>query len=339
MDVVVSALSVYPVKSCRGVAVARSAVEARGLRHDRRWMLVDEQGAFVTQRTFPTLAQVEVALVAGGAAPVDAARAFRMSDELPRDPDELVLQAPGTGELRLPAVPPGGAARRRVTVWRDQVEAIDCGVEASRWFSAWLGTPVALVFMPDEVLRPVNPKYARADDVVGFADGFPLLLASASSLDDLNARMAAPLPMDRFRPNIVVQGAAPWAEDTWRRVRVGDLTIRVAKPCSRCVVTTTDQGTAVRGAEPMRALARFRRMGNEVMFAQNAVPDAPGTIAVGDAITLLDGLPRSPHATDGAQLVPVRPRRPQRTGPPRPPKNAQARPARLSASSTSARRR
>jgi uncharacterized protein YcbX len=293
VDVVVSALRVYPVKSCRGVAVARSAVEARGLRHDRRWMLVDEQGVFVTQRAFPALAQVDVALVAGGAAPAALTNGAKdggttVSDELPRDPDELVLRAPGTPELRLSTAPPEGAARRRVTVWRDQVEAIDCGAEASRWFGAWLGTPVALVFMPDDVLRPVNPKYARADDVVGFADGFPLLVASASSLDDLNARMGAPLPMDRFRPNIVVQGAAPWAEDTWRRIRLGDLAVRVAKPCSRCVVTTTDQETGVRGAEPLRTLAGFRRVGNEVMFAQNAVPDGPGTIAVGDPVTLLE---------------------------------------------------
>jgi uncharacterized protein YcbX len=278
VDAVVSALRVYPVKSCRGLALDGCAVERRGLRHDRRWMLVDDQGTFVTQRTFPTLAQVEVALAEQGA----------QAGVLPRDADALLLRAPGVPGLRVSAIPSEGAARRRVTVWRDQVDAVDCGPEAAAWFSAWLRTHVALVFMPDAALRPVNPKYALADDIVGFADGYPLLVASSSSLDDLNARMGAPLPMDRFRPNIVISGTAAWTEDTWRRIRIGDLTIRITKPCSRCVVTTTDQETAERGAEPMRTLARFRRVDNEVMFAQNAVPDGPGVISVGDPVTVLE---------------------------------------------------
>ena len=155
--------------------------------------------------------------------------------------------------------PAAGAARHRVQVWRDEVEAIDCGAAAACWLNRWLGSRASLVFMPDDVRRPVKPAYALPSDIVGFADGFPLLIASTSSLDDLNARMDAPVPMDRFRPNIVVSGCGPWAEDDWRRIRVGKLEVRVAKPCNRCVVTTTNQQTAERGLEPLRTLARFRR--------------------------------------------------------------------------------
>ena len=265
MDGFVSALTVYPVKSCRGIALDRCDVEARGLRNDRRWMIVDPQGMFVTQRTEPRLALVEVAVDGG----------------------ELSLRAPGHGEVRVACEPPAGAARRAVTVWRDTVEAIDCGAEAARWVTGWLGTPVALVYMPDDVRRAVNPKYARPDDVVGFADGYPVLVASTSSLDDLSARVGAPVPMDRFRPNVVVTGPPAWAEDLWTSVRVGAVPMRIAKPCSRCVITTTDQQTLARGPEPLRALASFRRVDNDVLFAQNAVPDGAGVIAVGDPVTVL----------------------------------------------------
>ena len=266
MTAAISALWVYPVKACKGVALERSLVDRRGLRHDRRWMIVDAEARFVTQRTEPRLALVAVAF----------------------DAHELVLAAGGAGELRVPILPPEGAVRRRVHVWRDEVDAVDCGAEAARWVSHWLGSTASLVYMPEDVRRPVNPKHALASDVVSFADAFPLLIASTSSLDDLNARMDSPVPMDRFRPNVVVSGCAAWAEDEWRRVCVGDLPVRVAKACERCVVTTTNQQTAERGLEPMRTLATFRRRGDGVIFAQNGVPDGAGSIAVGDDVVVLE---------------------------------------------------
>jgi uncharacterized protein YcbX len=256
------------VKSCRGIALDRATVERRGLAHDRRWMIVDSEGAFVTQRTEPRLARVAVAL----------------------EGDALVLSAPHAPPLRLALALMPGTGRRRVRVWRDDVDAVDCGPEASAWLSAWLGAPVALVFMPDDAERRANPSYAREGDLVSFADGFPLLVASSSSLDDLNARLAAPLPMDRFRPNVVVHGFPAWAEDSWTRVRLGGVPARVLKPCDRCVITTTDQRTGERGVEPLRTLATFRARENKVYFAQNAVPDALGTIAVGDPVTVLERL-------------------------------------------------
>jgi uncharacterized protein YcbX len=265
-----SAMFVYPVKACRGIALDRETIERRGLRHDRRWMIVDETGRFVTQRTEPRLARVETAL----------------------GDDGLVLTAPGLPALRLPlpgdmqgAVP----ARRRVTVWRDAVDALDCGEAASAWISGWLQRPSFIVCMPDDVERPVNPAHAQPGDLVSFADGYPLLLTSTSSLDDLNARLEQPLPMDRFRPNLVVSGGPAWSEDGWARLAIGEgeVAIRVVKPCGRCTVTTVDQKTAEGGVEPLRTLATFRKTGQDVLFGQNCVPDALGPVSVGDAVRVL----------------------------------------------------
>jgi uncharacterized protein len=265
---VVRALFVYPVKSCRGIALDRAEVEVRGLRHDRRWMIVDEAGTFVTQRTVPRLTQIEVA--------IDGARAA------------LVLSAPGHPALRLALAPHEGASVP-VRVWRDEVEALHAGEEAARWVSAFLRAPASIVFMPDAVERPVRPDFARAGDHVSFADAFPLLVTTTDSLDDLNARLDRPLPMDRFRPNVVVGGCPAWEEDDWRRARIGAVPLRLPKGCDRCVVTTTDQLTGERGVEPLRTMAMFRKWtDSKVYFGVNAVPDAPGRIAVGDRVTVLE---------------------------------------------------
>jgi uncharacterized protein YcbX len=175
-----------------------------------------------------------------------------------------------------------------VHVWRDEVEALHTGEEAARWASALLGAPASIVFMPDDVERPVRPDFAKAGDHVSFADAFPLLVATTASLDDLNARLDRPLPMNRFRPNVVVDGCAPWAEDGWRHARVGPVPLRLPKPCDRCVVTTTDQRTGERGVEPLRTMATFRKIEGKVYFGVNAVPDARGSIAVGDPVTVLE---------------------------------------------------
>jgi len=264
----VRALFVYPVKSCRGIALDRADVEARGLRHDRRWMIVDGTGMFVTQRAEPRLTHVEVA--------IDERQAT------------LVLSSPDQRPLHLPLEPREGASLK-VRVWRDEVDALHAGDEAARWMSAFLGAPASIVFMPDAVERPVRPDFAEPGDHVSFADAFPLLVTTTDSLDDLNARLDQPLPMNRFRPNIVVGGCTPWEEDEWRRARVGAVPVRLPKGCDRCVVTATDQLTGERGVEPLRAMASFRRRTDgKVYFGVNAVPDAPGTIAVGDRVTVLE---------------------------------------------------
>jgi len=264
MGLKVGGLFVYPVKSCRGLSFDRYPVEARGLRHDRRWMVVDPDGQFVTQRTHPRLALVQVSI----------------------DERWLVLGAKDTPPLALPIEPPPGAPWRKVRVWRDDVDALDCGQAAADWMSHWLCERVALVYMPEGVRRAVNPLHARADDVVGFADGYPLLVVTRASLDDLAERIGNDIPMNRFRPNIVIEGAERWAEDRWKRIRIADIPIRLPKPCARCVVTTTDQDTAERGIEPLKTLATFRRDGANVLFGQNAIPDAAGTLSIGQAVVV-----------------------------------------------------
>ena len=258
---VVASLHVYPVKSCRGIALERATIERRGIRHDRRWMVVDPAGQFLTQRAHPRLSLVDT----------------RLDDAF------LTLSAEGRGEVRVPLLP-AASARRRVTVWGSDVLAASCGEEVDEWLTRHLGVPAALVFMPDDTERPVDPQYARPGDLVGFADGYPVLLATTASLGDLNSRLSAAVPMNRFRPNVVLAGTEPWAEDTWTSVRLGQVSMRVAKPCGRCVMITVDQDTGERGEEPLQTLVTFRKQGSSVCFAQNCVPDTLGVVAVGDTV-------------------------------------------------------
>jgi hypothetical protein len=258
-----AAIRLYPVKSCRAHAREEALVEPWGLAGDRRWVIVDRENRFVTQREEPRLATIDVAARPEGV-------------ELRRGDRSVFVATPG------PEAP-----RQIVTVWRSAVPA---RIGAAT-LEPLLGRDLRLAYMDDPTARAVDPDYGRPEDRVSFADGFPLLLASEASLQDLNARMPAPLPMERFRPSIVVAGAPPWAEDFWRRIRIGEAVFRVVKPCARCIVTTTDQATGERGGpggEPLRTLARFRRRGSEVFFAQNLIPEAPGTIRVGDAVEVLD---------------------------------------------------
>jgi uncharacterized protein YcbX len=261
-----SSLYVYPIKSCGGVAVGEWEVDERGLRHDRRWMLVDETGRFMSQRRFPCMALIGVHV----------------------EHDRLVVNAPGMSSLQVPFHLPDGKPVL-TSIWDDLVESLPVGEEADRWFGEFLGTRCRLVYMPHESVRPVDPDYGRAGDRVGFVDGFPFLLISEVSLADLNARLEQPLPMNRFRPNLVVAGCEPFAEDGWEVLRVGSITLRVVKPCARCAITTVDQATAARGREPLRTLATFRKHGSKVLFGQNLVHDGTGILRVGDPVEVVRG--------------------------------------------------
>ncbi len=262
MPVTLVALHVYPVKGCRGLEPAAAWAGTRGLEGDRRWMVVDGAGRFVSQRTRPRLAVVAPELAAGA----------------------LMLRVPGREALVVPLGPDGGpagvVATGQVTVWRDTVAARDAGAAAADWFGALLGETARLVFMPDDTRRGVDPDYAAPGDVVSFADGFPWLLISEGSLADLNARLPRPLPMARFRPNLVVSGCAPYAEDGWRTLRIGEAVFRIVKPCARCSVTTVDQETGEPdGPEPLRTLAGYRRVGDGVMFGQNLLAEQDRRVA------------------------------------------------------------
>ncbi|MDQ3588766.1 MAG: MOSC domain-containing protein [Actinomycetota bacterium] len=255
-------LCVYPIKSCGGISVDEWEVDERGLRHDRRWMLVDETGCFISQRELPRMALIKVRI----------------------EPDGLVVDAPGMPSLEAPLKPPDGKPLL-ARVWDDLVESQI--VDDDSWFSEFLEVSCKLVYLPDESVRPVDPAYAEPGDRVGLADGFPFLLISEASLADLNARLEQPLPMNRFRPNLVVGGCEPFAEDGWRGVRIGRLTFRVVKPCARCTITTVDQESATKGKEPLRTLVRFRRAGNKVLFGQDLIHDQTGTLRVGDPVEIL----------------------------------------------------
>ena len=257
-----SDLCVYPIKSCGGIAVDEWEVDERGLRHDRRWMLVDETGCFLSQRELPRMALIKVRI----------------------ESDGLLVDAPGMSSLVVPFRPPDGKLML-TRVWDDLVECQT--VDDDHWFSEFLEVSCKLVYLPDESVRPVDAAYAEPGDRVGLADGFPFLLISEASLADLNARLEQPLPMNRFRPNLVVGGCEPFAEDGWSLVRIGRLTFRVVKPCARCTITTVDQESATKGKEPLRTLARFRRAGNKVLFGQNLIHDASGTLHIGDPVQIL----------------------------------------------------
>jgi uncharacterized protein YcbX len=271
MPVKLSALHIYPVKGLKGIDLSEAQCTDRGLRHDRRWMVVDAAGDFLSQRAHPRMATVWTDIREG----------------------LLSLAAPHAGNVDVPIEAGGSrAARVRVRVWDSVVDAVPVSPYADAWLTDYLGLPCRLVYMPDETRRESSAKYAGPDKLVGFADGFAYLLASEASLADLNTRLAQKshpaLPMNRFRPNLVVAGGGAFAEDGWRELRIGEAILRAAKPCGRCQVTTTDQTTGeVAGPEPLATLATFRESREfGVMFGMNLVTVKQGKMRVGDVVEL-----------------------------------------------------
>lgn len=266
MSPTLSALYVYPVKSCAALQPASARVEPRGLADDRRWLVVDPGGTFVTGRLHARMPLIRATPLAAG----------------------LRLEAPGMPALEI-AVPADDALRRTVTIWRSSVDAAATDPAAGEWLSRYLGADLALVHMDDAALRTVNPDFGRPDDEVSFADGYPQLLISAAALDALNTRLREPVGMLRFRPNLVVAGTPPHAEDGWKRIRIGEVEFELVKPCTRCIFTTVDPQRGERNAdgEPLKTLTTYRRTPNGVTFGQNLIPRGTGTIAVGDTVEVL----------------------------------------------------
>ncbi|HZS75619.1 MAG TPA: MOSC N-terminal beta barrel domain-containing protein [Ktedonobacteraceae bacterium] len=261
----VSALYIYPIKSCAGIALDEAVIGARGFVHDRAFMLINLEGHFLTQRAQPRMALIHPQLCRDGS---------------------YAVQAPGMPELTFSARTTG--VRRQVVIWKDTCEAVDQGDDIANWFSAFLGISCRLVAMPNDYIRKVNPHYAISEqNSVGFADGYPFLLISEASLADLNTRLPFPLPMNRFRPNIVVSGTLPYAEDTWRVIRIGPLLFHIVKPCARCPIPTTDQETAQRGKEPLKTLATYRHAQKGVMFGQNLIHEGEGIVRVGTCVEVV----------------------------------------------------
>ncbi len=288
----VSEINIYPIKSLKGISLKSAIVEERGLQYDRRWMLTTRDGMFFTQREFPKMARISVAVESG----------------------QLKVESEGHGVMNVPFEPDMGE-RGRVTIWNSVCDAEIYSGQVSEWFSDVLGTNCQLVYMPDTSRRGVNPRFDKGGEVVSFADGYPLMVIGEGSLANLNNRIAEaheesdgvaefqPLPMDRFRPNLVVSEIDAFAEDSWQKIRIGEAEFRSTKPCARCVMTTVEQSSGeFTGKEPLKTLASYRMakevipqiyesLGvnpNDVLFGQNLIAENPGaTINVGDKIVVL----------------------------------------------------
>jgi len=257
-----SEIWIYPIKSLGGIRLSKARVMKKGLQYDRRWMLTDENGGFLTQRVYPRMAL------------------FKQSID-----DTHVTVRYKEHALQLPLNPVYDPSPMTVTIWDDTATAHEVNPEVSAWFSTHLEMACKLVYFPEENPRQIDLKYSPEGNHVSLADAYPLLLIGQSSLDDLNQRLGEPLPMNRFRPNLVFTGGAPYEEDTWRDFVVGTTRFVGVKPCARCVLTTVNQDTAEKGQEPLRTLATYRRDGNKILFGQNVLTVDLATISVGDTIT------------------------------------------------------
>jgi uncharacterized protein YcbX len=261
----VSELFIYPIKSLGGIAVSSAAVTDRGLQYDRRWMLVDEHHCFLTQREVAAMAMFDVAIQEEGL---------------------LVTHKPSGDAILIPFKPQTDEMFT-VEVWSDRCRAIVVSQEANQWFSDKLGINCSLVYMPDKVKRRVDGRYAIDKEIVSFADGYPMLLIGQSSLDDLNSRLEEKLSIRRFRPNIVFTGGEPFEEDVLKAFKIKDMVFYGVKLCARCVITTIDPDTAIKGKEPLRTLATYRMKNNKIYFGQNLLHKGEGKIEVGDNIEVI----------------------------------------------------
>ena len=264
----ISEIHIYPVKSLKGISLNEAMVEERGLQFDRRWMLVDEKNQFLTQREIPKMALIKIKIDGGN-----------------------LIASFTDKSLEVPIKPVGGDMTT-VKIWSSSVKGKFYDGEIDAWFSDVLEHKCRLVQMPDETKRMVNPFYAvrKFKDTVSFADGYPFMLIGQGSLDDLNSRLEVPVPMNRFRPNFVVSGSGSFAEDDWKKIRIGEAIFHVVKPCERCVITTVDQLTGKKkGKEPLKTLSTYRNSGGKVLFGQNLIAENLGEVVrVGDKIEILE---------------------------------------------------
>jgi uncharacterized protein len=258
MPIEIAELVVYPIKSLRGVSLPSAEVEKRGLKHDRRWMLVDGEGEFLTQRRLSRMALIDTRILL----------------------DEFEVAAAGLGSVRIPIEPQG--PHRTVTVWNDTCEALEACRVANEWFSNALELDCALVHMPESTQRPG----VIEGDLVAFSDNSPILVAGRASIDDLNNKLASPIPIRRFRPNVVLAGSLPYEEDDWSVIEAGPVALHKVMKSGRCLVTTIDIETGLTSDEPLRTLATYRKEGSHVWFGCYYAPDSLGVISVGDRVAV-----------------------------------------------------
>lgn len=263
-QITVTELNIYPVKGTQGISLTKLTINSTGPKDDRRWMIIDENGKFISQRTHPALAIVKSEIVEG----------------------KLKLLIPHIAPIFIDTCDEGNMLE--AVIWKDTCHVVEQSKQASQALSDYLKIPCKLVGLANNTIRPVNPKYAATDmDHILFADGFPFLITSQNSLSDLNSKLSESVPMNRFRPNIVVQGLEPYAEDNWKSLRIGDVFFKAAKPCSRCTVITIDQSTGEKSKEPLKTLAKYRNSEKGIMFGMNIIHCNEGIIQVGDNLEII----------------------------------------------------
>jgi len=261
----VSGLYIYPVKSLGGIALNAATLTDRGFENDRRWMLVDDDNRFISQREVAAMALLKANI----------------------DEQGILIRHIGKPDTSfLIPFQPANTETTMVTVWEDRCRGQWVSAEANEWFSEQLGMSCKLVYMPDSTHRRVDGRYAFNKEITSFSDGYPLLLIGQSSLDDLNSRLQSPLPMNRFRPNIVFTGGDPFLEDNMKQFEINGVRFFGVKLCARCVITTIDQQTAEQAKEPLKTLSTYRSKNNKIYFGQNLLFHGNGTISIGDTITI-----------------------------------------------------
>ena len=260
----VSGLYIYPIKSLGGISLDEAVIKERGFEHDRRWMLIDKDNRFLSQREHPAMALMDVKIDGNG---------FVITHKIKPGGNKLLI---GFNEHT--------NEKLAVSVWDDVCMSYAVGKEKDEWFSDMLGIECRLVYMPEDTLRYVDEQYAHNKEITSFSDGYPLLLIGQASLDDLNERLAEPVPMNRFRPSMVFTGGYPYQEDDMKHFRINDVSFAGVKLCARCVMTTIEQSTGIKSKEPLVTLAKYRRDGNKILFGQNVLFNGYGKVSVGDTI-------------------------------------------------------
>lgn len=266
-ELVLTEIWIYPVKSLGGMPLRSAKVMGKGLEFDRRWMLIDETNTFMTQRINAQMAMFKLSL------------SGRMINVVKKN-------ATSSPTINFSVDAPPIGQKIRAKIWNDDVDVVEVDEKLSKWFSDHLAMNCKLVSFPEKNPRPVDPKYKVNDEQVSLADAYPFLIIGQSSLDDLNRRLAEPVPMNRFRPTFVFTGGEPYEEDAWREFNIGENKFVGVKPCARCVLTTVNQDTAQKGTEPLYTLSTYRKRDSKVLFGQNLVALDHGVVNVGDKITL-----------------------------------------------------
>lgn len=260
-----SEIFIYPIKSLGGISVNSAIAEERGLKYDRRFLLVDENNIFMTQRDFPQLALLKLSSNDDG---------FNILNTIDKSHIFIPFESDSKDNIT-------------VTIWDDICKAVRVGQDFDFWFSKAINKKCSLVYMPDDEKRIVEKKFISEEHIVSFADAYPFLIIGQSSLDDLNGRLDKPIPMNRFRTNFVFTGGKPFEEDNWKDFKIGAAEFKAVKPCARCVITTTDQTTGIRSKEPLITLSTYRKVNNKILFGMNLICKNRGVVSVGDSVKLL----------------------------------------------------